>query len=123
MDPKVAASQDGRSERLLVSGVSREAATRRMTVVFVTAIHLDAGNGHEHITSVRWWDPSDDTRGTTSTEDMIEFIEEKKGVVRVTDGSTIVNVGVVKPGEAKKPYLKTYADKTWTDNLLARPRF
>jgi hypothetical protein len=31
-----------------------------------------------------------------------------------------VNVGVV---NATPPYIKTYADEVWTDNLLALPRY
>lgn len=40
----------------------------------------------------------------------------------VSDGRNVVQVGVVHPQNGQ-PYLRTYADGTWTDNLLALPTF
>lgn len=51
---------------------------------------------------------------------MVEFIKNKNGIVKVKDGSSDVDVGVV---EASPPYIRTYADGKWTNNLLALPRF
>jgi hypothetical protein len=39
--------------------------------------------------------------------------------VRGSDGSDVA-VGVV---DASPPYIRTYADGNWTDNLLALPRY
>jgi hypothetical protein len=41
-------------------------------------------------------------------------------VALVSDGRRWVRVHVV---NAHPPYLQTYADGVWTDNLLALPRF
>lgn len=38
----------------------------------------------------------------------------------VRHGAKDVRVGVVK---GDPPYLRTYADQTWNDNLLALPRY
>ena len=50
---------------------------------------------------------------------MVNFIREKKRAY-VCDGRRIVEVGVV---DSTPPHIRTYADKIWTDNLLALPRF
>jgi len=50
---------------------------------------------------------------------MIDFIGGG-GQAFVTDGVRSVAVGVV---HANPPYIRTYADGVWTDNLLALPRF
>ena len=89
--------------------------------VFITARHMVGGNGHEHIASVRWQNTTDATStGTNTREAMVEWIRDKKGQAYVWDGSRSVSVGVV---EATQPYLRTYADGVWTDNLLALPTF
>lgn len=89
-------------------------------MVYVTAIHQEGGYGHEHITSVQWRDPADGNTGQSSKAEMVDWIKHKKGDARVTDGVNTVQVGVV---DASPPYIRTYADGKWTDNLLALPRF
>ena len=89
-------------------------------MVYVTHIRQAGGNGHEHITDVKWKDPADSQVGQTSVAGMVDCIENKKGVAKVTDGRHTVDVGVV---DARPKYIRTYADKVWTDNLLALPRF
>ncbi|MGW6174348.1 DUF3892 domain-containing protein [Arthrobacter sp. NPDC055138] len=42
--------------------------------------------------------------------------------LHVGTGSSKVEVGVVHPENAA-PYLRTYADREWNNNLLALPRF
>lgn len=88
-------------------------------MVFITAIHMEGGHSHEHIASVRWRNPSTSKVGQSSRREMVEFIEKNDaGTAKVTDGVHTVNVGVF-----KEKWLRTYADGTWTDNLLALPRF
>ena len=86
-------------------------------MVLITAVHMEGGSQHEHIASVRWKMPNGDT-GQSSRQKMVEYIEEKKGTVGVTDGRNTAKVGVY-----KDRWLRTYADRTWTDNLLALPRY
>lgn len=86
--------------------------------IYVTARHMEGGNGHEHIASVRW---SDGARSdTTSRARMVVFIRDEHGDVRVSSGGREVQVGVV---NATPPYLRTHADGVWTDNLLALPTY
>lgn len=91
-------------------------------MVYVTHIHLSGyGAGHEHITDVMWRNASTGATGQSSRARMVDWIKNQGGDARVRDGAGHdVRVGVV---EAQPPYLRTYADGVWTDNLLALPRF
>jgi hypothetical protein len=52
---------------------------------------------------------------------MVDWIGNKSGDARVRDrAGHDVQVGVVK---ARLSYIRTYADKIWTDNLLALLRY
>lgn len=84
---------------------------------FIIAIHLEGGNEHEHITKVKWQDGP--KSNACSRSDMVTWIKEGNKAY-VTDGNKTVGVGVV---EANPPYLRTFADGVWTNNLLALPRF
>lgn len=53
---------------------------------------------------------------------MVDWIENKKGKAFVGSGSQRVEVGVVSPSGGQ-PYLRTYADGVWTNNLLSLPEF
>jgi hypothetical protein len=88
-------------------------------MVFITAVHMEGGYGHEHIASVRWRNPATSKTGESTRGEMVDFINQNDaGVAKVTDGVHTVNVGVF-----KEKWLRTYADRTWTDNLLALPKF
>ena len=89
-------------------------------MLYITHIHMSGGTVHEHIISVKWRNPSDNTIGESTVATMIDWIENKKGVAKVTDGKNTVDVGV---GKGTKPYLRTHADGKWTNNLLALPRY
>lgn len=86
-------------------------------MVYITHVHMSGGAGHQHIVSVKWRNPNNGEVGTSSVADMVDWIENKNGVAKVTDGRNTATVGVV-----DHKYLRTYADGTWTDNLLALPR-
>jgi uncharacterized protein DUF3892 len=90
-------------------------------MVNVTAVHMTGGTGHEHIASVRWTNPDTETSGESTRQAMVEWIRDENGVARVhgSDGS-VSSVGVV---DANPPYIRTYADGNWNDNLLALPRY
>jgi hypothetical protein len=49
-------------------------------------------------------------------------MDEKNGKAYVESSSTRVSVGVVKP-QGRQPYLRTYANGEWNDNLLSLPHF
>lgn len=87
-------------------------------MVYVIAIRLSHnGHLHEHITDVKRQDGTQINSCTRSA--MIQWLQEGNHAF-VTDGTRTVEVGVV---NATTPYLRTYANGHWTDNLLALPRF
>jgi exosome complex RNA-binding protein Rrp42 (RNase PH superfamily) len=53
---------------------------------------------------------------------MVAFLEGKGGAAYVGAGTTRVLVGVVRP-DTGAPYLRTYADGKWTNNLVNLPTF
>lgn len=90
-------------------------------MVYITAVHMSGGIRHEHIASVRWTNPTDRRTGQSTRSEMVDWLRNRKGDARVRDrAGHDVRVGVVK---ATPPYLRTYADRVWTDNLLALPRY
>ncbi len=98
---------------------SRGSAERKEDVsTYITAVRMSpsTANDHEHISEVRWEQPG--KTDTCTRQAMINFIE--KGNAVYVHGSPDAQVGVVR---ATPPYLRTYADGNWTNNLLSLPRF
>jgi Protein of unknown function (DUF3892) len=72
-------------------------------------------SAHEHITEIggvgwKW-----------KREDVIKSIDSKTNTFYVIDSVTgkKAYVGVVRPSDGRNPYLQTYADGVWKDNLLS----
>jgi hypothetical protein len=88
-------------------------------MIDITSIHLAEGAQHQHIASMRWTNPETSATGESTRQAMVEWIRDKNGLAYVhgSDGS-VSQVGVV---DAKPPYVRTYADGDWNDNLLALP--
>jgi len=79
----------------------------------------DRFNSHEHITHVGnlalgWVWPR---------EDVVRSIEQKANTFYVIDpiNGKRADVGVIHPSDGRAPYLRTYADGDWNDNLLSLP--
>ena len=72
-------------------------------------------SSHEHITHIggaNWkWD----------RDTVIQSIELKQNTFYVLDPVTgkKAYIGVVRPRDGRSPYLQTYADGQWNDNLLS----
>jgi hypothetical protein len=77
---------------------------------------------HEAITTFRWKNDGDGKIGDSSKATMVDWIDNKKGRAFVSSGSTRVEVTTVHPSGGT-PYLRTYADKVWTNNLVNLPTF
>lgn len=90
-------------------------------MIYITHIRLAAGaSGHEHITDVKWRNPETKETNQSTKAVMVDWIR-KGGDAQVKDTQGHdAKVGVV---DANPPYIRTYADGVWTDNLLALPRF
>ncbi|WP_208513164.1 DUF3892 domain-containing protein [Variovorax paradoxus] len=74
--------------------------------------------GHEYITHVG--NPSSSPSWRWPVDDVIQSIDAKTNTFFVQDHARNkrADVGVVRPVSGR-PYLRTYADGIWTDNLLA----
>lgn len=91
--------------------------------VRITAVHLSQGGYlNEHITDVKWTSYDDGSTGQSTKADMVKFIDVDHGKAYVESSTSKVEVGVVKP-QGGTPYLRTFANGEWTDNLLSLPRF
>jgi catechol-2,3-dioxygenase len=91
-------------------------------MVYVTAVHMVGGERHEHIASVRWTNPQTNQNSQNSRAEMVEWIDNKQGDARVRGRYRDVQVRTVHPQHGQA-YLRTHADREWTDNLLALPRY
>jgi Protein of unknown function (DUF3892) len=92
-------------------------------MIEVRAIRLSGGSEHEHISSLQWRNTQTGATGQSTREAIVEWLEESKAnQAVVAKGGTWVYVGVRRPAQGP-PYLSTYADGKWSDNLLALPRF
>jgi hypothetical protein len=90
-------------------------------MVYITEVQMSGGESHQHIAAVRWRNPETTASGENTRAEMVDWIENKNGVARVIDDAgDEVAVAVV---EASPPYIRTYADGVYTDNLLALPRY
>jgi len=90
-----------------------------MAVVLVTCITKpNPLSSHEHITHIGgagWkWD----------RDKVIRSIEAKENIFYVVDQATgkQAYIGVVRPRDGRSPYLQTYADGIWNNNLLSLPQ-
>jgi hypothetical protein len=90
--------------------------------VRITRRGMAGGSGHEHIVEVEW---INEATGKVEVSDvnptMVDFID-KHGKAFVWDGRYRIDVGTVRP-QGGRPYIRTYKDGIWTDNLLALPTF
>jgi len=84
---------------------------------YITAIRMTptTANDHQHISHVKWSQPGQ--TGTSTSEEMIAFID--KGNAVYVQGPPDAKVGV----DGNPKFLRTYADGQWTNNLLSLPRF
>lgn len=81
-------------------------------------VKSDPTGGHEHITQVG--NPFGSPPWMWTVEQVIESIDSKTNTFFVQDPRTGLKayVGVVRPA-GRRPYIRTYADGVWTDNLLS----
>ena len=76
---------------------------------------------HEGITNYKWRNPEDATTGSSDKPTLVAWVDDN-GTAYVGSGSQRVRVGTIHPDGAAA-YLRTYADGTWSNNLLALPTF
>lgn len=91
-------------------------ATKKVTCVSKP----DRYSKHEHITHIGGVTPLG--RWQLTREEAIRRIDQRVDTFYTVDPSDSTNVavvGVVRPQNGQAPYLRTWADGDWKDNLLA----
>ncbi|ADI31076.1 DUF3892 domain-containing protein [Methylotenera versatilis] len=86
----------------------------------ITCINKPLSGSHEHITHVG----NPEVGWIWTVADVVKSIDANQNTFYVLDPSTgkRANVGVIRPSN-HAPYLRTYADGNWSDNLLSLPRY
>lgn len=86
-----------------------------------TGRHMSGGNGNEHVAALKWVNPATgETGGNDVRPTLIDWVRANPNQAFVEDSSGRAYVGVV---DARPPYLRTFADGRWTDNLLSLPTY
>jgi Protein of unknown function (DUF3892) len=90
-------------------------------MIEITAVRLEGGSAHEHIAEVLWEGAS--SSGRASIQALVDWLragtENQAGVVNETGRAPVRVVTAINA----PAYVRTHADGTWTDDLLALPRF
>jgi hypothetical protein len=87
--------------------------------VFFTAISPASAGDHEAIAAIWWLDTANETSRHFTKQSAVDWLN-KGNHAWVADQEGKVEVRVV---AGNPPYVRTYADGRFTDNLLALPRF
>lgn len=76
---------------------------------------------HEAITHYKWRSRDNAGSGSNDKPSLVAWVDDN-GVAYVGTGSNEVRVGAVHPSSSPA-YLRSYADKQWSNNLLSLPTF
>lgn len=94
-----------------------------MTIEF-TARRMTPPTASDHtaISDLRWRQLNSSEQKWSTTEALIEWLDAPDSNRAVVgSGANQVPVGVVRPSDGRAPYLQSYADGKWNNNLLALP--
>ena len=90
-------------------------------MLYITAVHLTDGEAEANITSVRWLNSDEGVSNTSTVAVMVEWLDNGHAA-SVGGPKGPIRVGVVHP-KVGAPYLRTHANREWTDNLRQLPRY
>lgn len=93
-------------------------------MIRITERHMVGGRLHEHITEVRWVGIESGKHGSSTRQEMVDWLDKSDGNRAVVGDYPLdyVEVGVWHRANAPD-YIRTYANETWTDNLLSLPEY
>jgi hypothetical protein len=92
-------------------------------MIEITEIHMESGGTtHEHISNLKWKNTTTASEGQSTRQQIVDWLDIQGNQAVVQGKTTSVFVGVIRP-QSEEPYVRTYADGVWTDNLLALPRY
>jgi hypothetical protein len=90
----------------------------------ITCINKSGGyhaDPHHAISNLGWVEDVTGKTGKSTRLEIYDWIKNQNGVAYTLDSrSNRANIGTRENASGTK-YLQTYADKVWTDNLLALP--
>lgn len=89
-------------------------------MIRITSIHMVGHNHHQHIQELKWQNVKSGATGHSTRAAMVDFVRKHPNQAYVAGPTESAYLRV---REANPPYVQTYADSTWTDNLLALPRY
>src|SRR6267378_268036 len=92
--------------------------------VRITCINKDNGNHenpHVAISRFGWVNPNTNATGSSTREQLYDWVKNKNGVAFVQDGRGNRAFLIAKLSSRGNPFLQTVADGTPTDNLLRLP--
>jgi hypothetical protein len=89
----------------------------------ITEVHLEGGELHEHIASLRWHADGGYDKTVSSRSTMVEWLEKSTANQAFTEPPFGTGAVVQVKNNGRITYLQTIADGVWTNNLLALPRF
>lgn len=93
-----------------------------MTIEITHVRYSGTQKTHESISDYKWINRSSNNTGISTKPAMVTWVDDNSNTAVVGSGTQQVQVGSVHPA-GSAAYLRTYADKTWTNNLLALPVF
>jgi hypothetical protein len=85
----------------------------------ITAVHLDGGDEHEHISEVEWQNLEWGNTGESSVDVLMQWLDEAENVAVV---GREARVEVVRSPTGSS-WLQAVAGGFWTDDLMALPRY
>ena len=90
--------------------------------------HMVGGIEHEHIANVKWinQEASPKKYGESTRAEMVEWLDKSDDNLAYVEDRTVTGkrayVGTIHPS-GRPAYIRTYADKKWTNNLLSLPEY
>jgi hypothetical protein len=92
-------------------------------VIWITAVQFNSSghDNHESIRAVRWRDAESKRQGQYTVVELVGLIRAQT-VVYVSDDA-FERTALVRVVDAKPPYVRSWAQGKWGNDLLALPRF
>jgi hypothetical protein len=93
-----------------------------VTIEITNIRFTGTAKNHESISHYRWRNIATGGFGTSDKATLVAWVATAGNRAFVSANSLRAEVGVVRPSQ-RVPFLRTRADGSWSDNLLALPLF
>jgi hypothetical protein len=92
-------------------------------VIWITAVQFDGSGNHNHesIRAVRWRDSDSERQGRYTVAEVVDLIRAHT-LVYVSDDA-FERTALVRVVDANPPYIRSWAQDKWGNDLLALPHF